>query len=131
MPANAAVREGLLSFPPSRCRVDAGGVSAEWIEVTAATVRQPTLVCFPGPASDGVDLATRLAVRTGARVLTVGGASVEDGVAAWRWLLREGCDTGTTTFVGTAAGSVLAFDVLAEADHLGLALPEGGVWTVS
>ncbi|HYH49333.1 MAG TPA: hypothetical protein VEG38_07270 [Acidimicrobiia bacterium] len=131
MPANAAVREVLLPFPPSRCPVDADGVPAEWIEVTAATVRQPTLVCFPGPGSDGVDLATRLAANTGARVLTVSGASVEDGIAAWRWLLREGCDTRTTTFVGTPAGSVLAFDVLAEAEHCGLALPEGGVWTVS
>ena len=131
MPANAAISDVLISIPPSRSMVDAGGVPAEWIEVTAATVGQPTLVCFPGPESDGFDLATRLAMRTGARVLTVGGASVEDGVTAWRWLLHEGCDTATTSFVGTSAGSVLAFDVLAEAGHCDLPLPEGGVWTVS
>lgn len=116
---------------PSRWAVNAGGVPAEWIEVRAATVGQQTLVCFPGPEADGMRMATDLALRTGARVLVVPGSSVADGVAAWAWLLGEGCDTASTAFVGTTAGSVRAFDVLAEAQRRGLALPEGGVWTVA
>jgi len=130
MTANAAVREVLNSILSSPCPVNAGGVAAEWIEVVAATVGQPTLVCFPGPETDRMGLATGLALRTGARVLVVGGSSVEDGMTAWTWLLHEGCDAERTTFVGTTAGSVRAFDVLAEAQLRGVTVPEGGVWTV-
>lgn len=128
MTASAAVREVLIPIRQSRWPVDAGGVPAEWIEVAPATIGQQTLVCFPGP-EDGVRTATSLAVRTGARVLVVGDCSVDDGVTAWAWLLNEGCDTTTTSFVGTTAGSVLAFDVLAETQKRGLAPPAGGVWT--
>jgi hypothetical protein len=130
MSARAAVREVLTSVRPSRVPVDAGGVPAEWVEVAPACPGQQTLVCFPGPESDGAAIATMLALRSSARVLLVPGLSVEGGVMAWAWLLHEGCDTATTGFVGTTAGSVRAFDVLAEAQRRGLPLPEGGVWTI-
>lgn len=130
MTASAAVREVLIPIRPSRWPVNAGGVPAEWVEVAAARIGQPTLVCFSGPLADAAQIATNLAIRTGARVLNVGSCSIDDGVTAWAWLLREGCDTATTTFVGTSTGSVLAFDILAESTRRGLALPDGGVWTV-
>lgn len=96
----------------------------------AARVGQLTLLCFPGPDTEAVGIATGLALRTGARVLNLGSCSVDEGVTAWAWLLHEGCDTATTAFVGTTGGSVRAFDVLAESHRRNLPLPEGGVWTV-
>src|SRR4051812_28211255 len=105
-----------------RCDVDAGGVAAEWIEATAASPGQATLVWFAEPARDRhVGAASRhraahLAFATGARVLLVGGPAprtphrlaVEDGVAAWSWLLGEGCDSRVTAFVSSRAGCARA-----------------------
>ena len=125
-----------------RCPVDAGGVPAEWIEATAATAGQPTLVCFAGPdlpreARVGTrPLAARLALATGARVLHVGcrvpsrpsRAVIEDVVAAWRWLLGEGCDVRTTAFIAPSADGARALDVLLEVRRRCLPLPLAGAW---
>lgn len=133
---------GLCPPPVSRYPVDAAGVAVEWIEAEPATPGQATLVCFAGPHRNGVGLAairplaTRLAIATEARVLSVGcrplagpcRASVESGVAAWVWLLGEGCDLSTTAFVSTPAGRARAVDVLRRAAERELSLPAVGAW---
>lgn len=127
----------------SRCPVDAGGVPAEWIEAAVATDGQPTLVYFPGPgdaaAAAAALLAARLAISTGARVLVVGcrptsrsrRAVAEDGAAAWRWLLGEGCDLSTTAFVTSLGDDARAVDVYLDAQTRISDHPTAGVWWVT
>lgn len=95
----------------SSCRVDAGGVPAEWVEATVATEGQPTIVYLLSGGVDALEQrrpsAGDLAVATGARVFTVAclpqgtpssHAAVENGMAAYTWLLGEGCDLDVTVF---------------------------------
>ena len=127
----------------SHCRVDADGVAAEWVEATVATRGQPTLVYFPagGYGPDVLEqnrpVAGTLAVVSDARVLVVAcrqaaglahSAAIERGIAVYRWLLREGSDLETTTFVGDSGDSSLVRALLAEARNRRLPLPAGGVW---
>jgi monoterpene epsilon-lactone hydrolase len=125
---------GLPARPPrlkrvSHCPVDAGGVEAEWVEACVATSDQPTLVYFhggpriTGDAESGRRRAGTLAVATGARVLSVTCVAVDDGVAAYVWLLGEGVDLDTTTFVCDAAGGDRAGAVLQAARDRKLPLP--------
>src|SRR5439155_10874063 len=101
--------------PVSRCPVNAGGIPAEWVEVTAATPEQPTLILFPEVDSS---LAAPLAIATGARVLQVGSRrrherpTVDDGTTVWDWLLREGCDVTTTAFITSSAAWTRAGHVI-------------------
>jgi acetyl esterase/lipase len=111
----------------SHCRVNAGGVPAEWVEATLASTDQQTLVYFV----DGVDpaacverirgVAQDLAVETGARVLTIGcrrgpehphPTAIEDGVAAYTWLLQEGCNLKRTAFVQDSTNTDLVAAIL-------------------
>ena len=115
-----------LARPPrladlTYCRVDAAGVRAEWVEAEVATEGQPTTVYFVTTASDGDALeksrpsAGSLAFLTGARVLSVAcppmgtslAASVEQGIAAYAWLLNEGCDSDRTAFTYDLIGGLL------------------------
>ena len=124
----------------SHCRVDAGGIPAEWVEVTTATTTQPTVVYFVGHRSGGAALETtraqagRLAGSIGARVLTVAcGAPARDsrsnetqrGLAAYLWLLGEGCDPGRTVFVSDPSDAGLLRTVLLAARRRGVPLPGG------
>jgi acetyl esterase/lipase len=133
---------GPPAAPVSHCPVDANGVPAEWVEATVATTGQPTLVYFPGHGQGrdslalGRPLAARLAVGTGARILSVGwrpapgcsaSAAVEDGVGAFSWLLDEGCDLETTAFVGDTRDGARAVSVLLALRERGLPLPAAGV----
>ena len=132
--------------PVSHCRVDASGVPAEWVEATVATAGQPTLVYFHGHGSGrdaltvGRRLAANLALATGARVFSVGcrlareqsqAAAIEDGVAAYVWLLGEGCDLDTTAFISDFSSGARAVGVLRSARDGGLPLPAAGVWCCS
>ena len=121
----------------SCCSVDAHGVPAEWIEATAATDGQPTIVSFRDPgepadsASPAPSLAAKLAIATGARVLEVGfrrPAAVDDGIRTWLWLLGEGCDASTTAFIGFSHKGARACRVFCAAKQRGLPLPSGGAW---
>ena len=99
--------------PVTRCSVDADGVPAEWIETTAATVDQMTLVVFAGDGHAPMEfdatrrLAGNLAVATGARVLLIGCRAgseslddvVRDGLDGYAWLLGEGVDLETTALI--------------------------------
>jgi hypothetical protein len=87
--------------------VDAYGVRAEWVEAVAATPGQPTIVLFYDPSASHHErvrmVAGELAVRTGARVLTVECMTAWDGLTAYAWLLGEGLDSETTSFTGDPA----------------------------
>jgi len=122
----------------SHCRVDAAGVAAEWVEATAATETQPTIVYFlgsadgPGALERSRRLAGELAVNTRARVLTVAcssrgeassTAAVEAGVAAYAWLLGEGCDPESTVFTHDATSAPLVAAILLAAGKDGLPVP--------
>ena len=115
----------------SHYRVDADGVSAEWVEAEVATLGQPTIVYFHGSrfASGSLEKvrpqAAELAIITGARVLSVESCTVEDGLTAYVWLLREGLDRQTTIFLGPPGNGRLPSAVLLAAAALGLPLPAG------
>ena len=124
---------GGSSFPGvvDVCGVDAGGVRAEWVEATVATAGQATFVHFSCGRSGvealmaGRELASEIAIATGARVFSVGcqSAAVEDGVTAYAWLLREGLDLPTSCFIMDPAGGGLACAVAAAARARGLPTP--------
>lgn len=124
----------------SHCRVDAAGIPAEWVETAVASEGQPTIVYFvtDGSGADALERSRRsahdLARADGARVLTVAcrqersrssAAAVEAGLAAYGWLLREGCDVALTAFAEHSAGAGIAEAVLAAAGSRGLPLPAG------
>jgi acetyl esterase/lipase len=126
----------------SYCRVDADGVPAEWVEATPAAEGQATFVYFQcgGCGGDPFEESRRptgdLAVSTGARVLEVaclsGGtlsptSPVERGVAAYAWLLGEGCDVDSTAFTHEAGAAALADAILLAARNRGLPVPALGI----
>ena len=142
MTAAVCHRPDNLATLARHCRVDADGVTAAWVETTAATIGQPTIVYFPaGTGEDslqGFPVAEYLADVTGARILVVARRrprhgrcpdDVEDGLRAYAWLLHEGCDVDTTAFFGDAPGAVRAASVLSGAVARGLPVPAAGVWT--
>lgn len=143
-PRNQSAGRTLQCFTPSEmavshCRVDAGGTPGEWVEAAVASSGQPTVVYFHAselgrdPLDQARRLAGRIAVVTGARVLTVGCPAVRRGsrsavfagVAAYRWLLAEGCGLERTAFF--SSDESLATAILAAAWNDGLPLPVGGV----
>jgi hypothetical protein len=119
----------------SLCAVNAGGVPAQWVEITEAWIGQMTFLCFePQPHGwrsppAAHTFATMLAMATGARVLTVGCRSqpsrqaVEDSVAAYAWLLEEGVDLRRTAFVDDPDGAGLTLAVLLAARNHRLPMP--------
>lgn len=127
------------------CPVDAGGVAAEWVEATVASPDQATFVCFSGgPSADDALAANRwwaeeLAASSGARVLSVGCRveaehpyhSVEDGLAAWNWLLKEGVALSNATFFDGSGAAALASAVRNAAQDLGLQVPSAGALPAS
>ena len=128
-----AARTGLPDLL-SHFRVDADGVPCEWVEATRATRGQETIVYFlggehgVGPLERYRPSALEFAIATGARILTVAcGGAVEDGLAAYVWLLGEGCDTKATAFTDPVGGT-LAAAVLEAGNARGLPLPSAGVW---
>ena len=119
----------------SHCRVDAAGIPAEWVETAVASEGQPTIVYFvtDGYGADALERSRRsahdLAQADAARVLTVAcqrcsfAGAVDAGLAAYGWLLREGCDVALTSFADDSADAGLADAVLAAASRRGLPLP--------
>lgn len=128
----------------SICRVDAGGIPAEWVESTVATAGQATFVHFSegGSGDEGLRIARgtvrALTLATGARVFSVGcrlgpahrqEAAVEDGLTAYAWLLEEGLDLQTSAFIAGETPRSVAGGVLAAATHRGLPPPTGAIGT--
>ena len=120
----------------SYCRVNAAGIAAEWVETTVATNGQPTIVYFVSDGYGGDALeqcrptARHLALASGARVFTVDcsaqgsrAVAVQRGIAAYAWLLGEGCDGDLTTFAHESTGASLVEALLMAAKREGLPLP--------
>jgi hypothetical protein len=113
--------------------VDADGVRAEWVEAVAATPDQPTIVLFYDPSASDTErvrlVAGEMAVSTGARVLTVECMTARYGIAAYAWVLGEGLDPDTTSFIGEPVNSPLPAAVRWGVEALGLPQPSPGLRT--
>lgn len=125
-------------FPESvsRCAVRAAGVPVEWIEATAASIGQLTLIylhrCGHWASSHWTagSVAGTLAAATRGRVLMVccdgqsKTSAVDDGVAAYRWLLGEGVNLNATALLADRVDSLLSESVRVSASQFGLPLPQ-------
>lgn len=122
-------------------RVDADGVAAEWVS-TEAGKQLPVILFFHGggycigSAETHRDLVSRLCTAAGARALSVDyrlapenpfPAAVNDGVAAYRWLRRQGVPASSIVIAGDSAGGGLALATLLALEEAGDELPAGGV----
>jgi len=128
--------------PVSRCRVDAGGVPAEWGRGHGGNPSiQATLVCCrTGPGGHGRvgirPLTARLALATGARLLQVGCRFTIPPVSgrrrgrgrAWRWLLGEGCEVRTTAFIAPLPTAPDPRSVTGGPGGGAVLLPVAGAW---
>jgi len=126
---------------------DLGGLRAEWT-LPEKHRTGPVLIYFHGGGYvQGSSLSHRhvtgrLALETGARVLSVDyalapehvfPAAVQDGLASYEWLLRQGVGAHEICLAGDSAGGGLAVATLIAARDKGLALPAGAAllcpWT--
>jgi monoterpene epsilon-lactone hydrolase len=89
-----------------------------------------------GTAASSVGLASDLARRAGARLVTVGyrlapehphPAAIDDTVAAYRGLLDSGVAASAIVIAGESAGAGLAAATLVALKHVGLPQPSGAV----
>jgi acetyl esterase/lipase len=126
-----------VTFEP----VDAGGVPAEWMIPPNAADNRTILYVHGGgyaigSAKDYREMVARIARAAGARALTLDyrlapeyahPAAVEDGVAAYRWLLAQGTEPGRIVIAGDSAGGGLTVATLVSARDQGMPLPAGGV----
>jgi monoterpene epsilon-lactone hydrolase len=89
-----------------------------------------------GTAASSVGLASDLARRAGARLVTIDyrlapehphPAAIDDAVAAYRGLLDSGAPASTIAIAGESAGAGLAAATLVALKHLGLPQPTGAV----
>jgi monoterpene epsilon-lactone hydrolase len=126
--------------PVTWCGVDAAGIPAEWVEAGPAFDGQSTFVyLIAGSGSHALEMqrpvAARIALETGARVLSVAGRRtpldsegvvVDNAVIAYRWLLDEGCDPALTGFIFDRVEGSLAQPVFEAARTVDLPLPSAG-----
>lgn len=122
-------------------RVNAGGLPAEWAADESAAGDQAVLYLHGGGYVIGSVRTHRvlmagLSRASGARVLGLEyrlapehpfPAPVEDAVAAYRWLLRQGYAPGRIAVAGDSAGGGLTVAMLAQARSYGLPLPAAAV----
>jgi epsilon-lactone hydrolase len=118
-------------------RVDVGGVPAEWISVHAGAPDRAILYLHGGGFRLGSieshrDLLQRLSRAADARILAIDyrlcpehrfPASLEDALAAYRWMLEQGMPPSRIAFAGDSAGAGLAIATMLAAKAQGLALP--------
>lgn len=122
-------------------RVDADGVPAEWVS-TAASRQFPVILFFHGggycigSAATHRDLVSRMCTAAGARALSVDyrlapenpfPAAVDDGVAAYRWLRKQGVPAASIVIAGDSAGGGLTLATLLALKQAGDELPAGGI----
>ncbi|MHB8384738.1 MAG: alpha/beta hydrolase fold domain-containing protein, partial [Candidatus Binataceae bacterium] len=102
--------------------VDVGGIPAEWVEAPGAEVDRVILYLHGGGyvmGSIGTHRAmvARIARASNARALLIDyrlapehpfPAAVDDAVAAYRWLVGQGCKPGRIVIAGDSAGGGLA-----------------------
>ena len=122
-------------------RVNAGGVTAEWVAADGASDSMVVLYFHGGGYIIGSPRTHRpmlahLSRDSGARVLSLDyrlapehpfPAPVEDAVASYRWLLSEGYDPSRIALAGDSAGGGLTVAALVQIRYLGLPVPAAGV----
>ena len=130
-----------IDVPATYKRVNAGGVTAEW--VTAEGVPESRVVLYLhgggyiiGSTRTHRPLMAELSRASGARVLGLDyrlapehpfPAPIEDAVAAYRWLLNEGYDPARIAVAGDSAGGGLAVAALVQLRYVGLPMPGAAV----
>ena len=129
-----------IDVPARYSRVNAGGVTAEWVTAEGASDSRVVLYFHGGgyiigsPRTHRAMLA-HLSRDAASRVLALDyrlapehpfPAPVEDAVAAYRWLLAEGFDPAKITLGGDSAGGGLTVAALVQIRYLGLPLPAAG-----
>jgi acetyl esterase/lipase len=121
--------------------VNAGGVPAEWVIPPGASMQRAILYLHGGGYVVGApqgyrEMVSHIARAAQARALTIDyrlapetshPAAVEDAVAAYRWLLKNGAEPGRTVFAGDSAGGGLTVATLVALRDRGDRLPAGGV----
>ncbi len=130
-----------IDVPARYSRVNAGGVTAEWITADGASDSRVVLYFHGGGYIIGSPRTHRpmlahLSRDSGARVLSLDyrlapehpfPAPVEDAVASYRWLLEEGFDPSRIALGGDSAGGGLTVAALVQIRYLGLPVPAAGV----
>ena len=121
--------------------VQAGGVSAEWIEIPGASEDRVILYLHGGGYAIGSldthrDLVSRIARASKARALSIAyrlapehphPAAVEDSTQAYKWLLANGIDPTRITIAGDSAGGGLTVATLVALRDAAEPLPAAGV----
>jgi len=127
--------------------VDVAGIPAEWVEAPGAAADRVILYLHGGGYVMG-SIAThramvaRIARAANSRALLIDyrlapehpfPAAVDDAVAAYRWLVAQGCKPGRIVIAGDSAGGGLMLATLLRLRNMGVTLPAGGVgispWT--
>ncbi len=122
-------------------RVNAGGVPAEWVTAEGSADDRAVLYLHGGGYVVGSVRTHRvlmagLSRSSGARVLGLEyrlapehpfPAPLEDAVAAYRWLLREGYNAAKIAVAGDSAGGGLTVAVMVQIRYLGLPMPGAAV----
>ena len=144
-PTVAEMREGWEKFagqfPPAKDLrfepVDADGVAAEWSRAPGIDESRVMLFFHGGGYNIGSissyrDFTGRISRASTARVLSVGyrlapeflfPAAVDDAVAAYRWLLRQGVPAHRIVLAGDSAGGGLVLAALVRLRDAGDDLP--------
>jgi monoterpene epsilon-lactone hydrolase len=122
-------------------RVDASGVRAEWVSITGGS-QQPVILYFHGggycigSSETHRDLVSRMCRAAKARALSVDyrlapenphPAAVEDGVATYRWLRKQGLPARSIVVAGDSAGGGLTLATLLALRDAGDELPAAGI----
>jgi acetyl esterase/lipase len=130
-----------IDVPARYSRVNAGGVTAEWVAAEGASDSRVVLYFHGGgyiigsPRTHRAMLA-HLSRDSGARVLALDyrlapehpfPAPVEDAVSSYRWLLSEGFDPDRIALAGDSAGGGLTVATLVQIRYLGIAMAAAGV----
>ena len=128
-------------------KVNAGGVSAEWISAPGATPDRVILYLHGGGYVVGSinthrAMVSRIARASDARALAIDyrlapehpfPAAVDDTLAAYRWLLAQGCEPNKIVIAGDSAGGGLTLAALLAIREAKLPMPAGAVpispWT--
>ncbi len=127
----------LIGGDVSYQRVEAGGVSAEWLSGPRVRDDYAMLYLHGGCYGSGSvethrELMTRLSIAAGMRVLGLNyrlapahpfPAAVEDASAAYRWLIGTGIEPARIALAGDSAGAGLALATTVAIRDEGLALP--------
>ena len=122
-------------------RVNAGGVTAEWVTAEGASESRVVLYLHGGGYIIGSPRTHRpmlaeLSQASKARVLALDyrlapehpfPAPVEDAVASYRWLLNEGYDPARIAVGGDSAGGGLTVAMMVQARYVGLPMPGAAV----